>query len=109
MIVQVTGDGIDVVRADDLNDLRVRTSLGADSVNSVLRSFGSGFVDDSGVAHLYLTWLHQRASAVCTDLEWEGRWLRMVAYSERRGWRSADGLTVSAHIDRAPTTGRSRS
>ena len=101
MIVDIpsSGEGPQLVSADDLTSLSVRVhakTVDPGAVSSTLRSAGAGDVAD-GHAWLDVTWLLTAAGAPGPD--WPGRFAAMLDYAKGRGWLSSDGRRVRAHIE----------
>jgi hypothetical protein len=106
MIVQVTPAGVSVHDADDCTRLSVDTALAGAELEAALRAHGAG--ERAGGAHgggddllLDVAALHERARAAASAPDWESRWTAMIDYATRKGWLSADGTAVRAHVERA--------
>ncbi|MFF3569295.1 hypothetical protein ACFYXQ_16110 [Nocardia jiangxiensis] len=98
MLVRITDDVVDLEQADDLTDLRVVTRLDADGIVRILQESGVGYLHEGSVM-LRVRLLHDRAGVEQADPAWESRWDQMIEYAGRKGWLSADGCFVQAHID----------
>jgi hypothetical protein len=99
MYVEVTGSGAAVREAHDLGRLEVRASAGAQLVTALA---GLGTVGDDG-SHVWLgvDALRDAARATVPDVErhdWVERFDAMIAYAGSKGWLSADGQAVRAHL-----------
>jgi hypothetical protein len=99
MYVAVTAAGLRVGDADDCTSLDVRTPPEfRSSLDEALRHAGLGWWDGSAEADLQLTELRRRAVATGISAGWARRWDGMIDYAGHRGWLSADGATVRAHV-----------
>ncbi len=98
MIVILTADGAVVQDPDDCGRLHVRTDLSGDVLAAALTTTGTGAPADDGHVWLDLATLRSRARLAATDPDWPRNWAAMVAYAQRSGWLSPDGLAVRAHL-----------
>ena len=98
MIVTLTADGALVREADDCGRLHVETALSGDDLRTALTTTGTGAPADDEHVWLDLATLRSRAGLLATDPDWPRHWEAMVAYAQRSGWLSPDGLAVRAHI-----------
>ncbi|MCU1658613.1 MAG: hypothetical protein JWO57_3269 [Pseudonocardiales bacterium] len=99
MFVAVTQDGIEVGEPDDCRSLDVRAAAGdMAAVDAALRAGGLGRWDGGAEADLDLADLRRRAQTGAISDSWPARWDAMVGYARGKGWLSADGTTVRAHV-----------
>lgn len=100
MIVVADSQGCSVVDATNLRALSASAPSGSD-VSDVFR--GAGTVDVSG-EHVWvnIAWLREAACSVVPEAERSG-WIEgfeaMIGYATSKGWVSADGESVRAHIE----------
>lgn len=87
-----------VEEADDCARLNVETLLEGAELDAALRAEGLGSLAADG-ADLEVDALHARAAAQAGAPDWESRWAAMLEYARGRGWVSADGRTVRAHVE----------
>lgn len=99
MIVRVTDTKIVVEDRGDLTRLHVATRLDADAVNEVLVRLRAGCLTDDGSTLLDLAFLRVHAEAGGVGDDWGERWQAMIDYAARKGWLSADGRLVRAHVE----------
>jgi hypothetical protein len=64
-----------------------------------LRRAGLGELFDDGSVQLDVAALHDLAEAGATLADWEAGWRPMIAYATGKGWVSADGRSVRAHVE----------
>jgi hypothetical protein len=99
----VTVAGVLVGAADDCTSLDVRVAPDLrPSLDEALRHAALGGWDGNAEADLYLAELRRRAAAAGVSPGWVQRWDDMIAYAAQRGWLSADGTTVRAHVTDLP-------
>lgn len=101
MIVRVVDGQARVEEGDDCTRLHVVTTgrTAADrSTDSALKADGLGFLADPATAQLSVDRLRAAASAQGVAADWPARWEAMLGYARGRGWLSADGSLVRAHI-----------
>jgi len=99
MYVAVTAAGVSVGAADDCTSLDVRTAPNLrSSLDEALRHARLGQWDGGDEAGLQVAELRRRAVADGVSASWAQRWDGMISYAGRRGWLSADGATVRAHV-----------
>jgi hypothetical protein len=97
--VAVTGAGVRVGAADDCTSLDVRTAPDLrPSLDAALRQARLGQWDGGAEVDLQVVELRRRAVAEGVSAGWARRWDDMIGYAGRRGWLSADGTTVRAHV-----------
>lgn len=94
-------DGAVVRDADDCGRLHLETALDATALDAALRTTDTGEVGHDGDVWLDLAVLRSRASLATTAPDWPERWSAMVAYAQRKGWLSDDGLAVRVHVEQA--------
>jgi hypothetical protein len=99
MYVEVRGDRADVRDADNCRalDIRVRRA-DRPHVDQALRAAGLGSWDGGTEAELTVAGLHAAASGGQIGSDWQHRWDDMVAYAAAKGWLTADGSGVRAHL-----------
>ena len=99
MYVEVRGDRADVLDADDCRALDVRVGR-ADRphLDRALRAAGLGTWDGGAEAELTIAGLHAAASGGEVGNDWQQRWDDMVSYAAAKGWLTADGSGVRAHL-----------
>ncbi|GEL17264.1 hypothetical protein [Pseudonocardia asaccharolytica] len=54
---------------------------------------------EDALALLDVEVLHARARAAARASDWDAQWRAMIDYAGRKGWLSAGGRTVQAHIE----------
>lgn len=103
MIIELAPGHCAVTDADDCTRLHVATGLATiQETGAALRDAGIGRIDDDGThALIDLGRLRALAGAAATRPDWGARWDAMVAYATGKGWVSADGRCVRAHIETA--------
>jgi hypothetical protein len=100
MYLQVTTDSLTVEEPDDCRSLAVRVRSGAIArLADALAADGLGRPSDDDHVELVLDRLRERAAAGPVGPGWAERWDAMIAYATTKGWVSADGTTVRAHIE----------
>ncbi|MFD9893279.1 hypothetical protein ACFWY9_28365 [Amycolatopsis sp. NPDC059027] len=101
MFVHVGGDGaVRVEEGDDCTRLHVATELDSAATGQALRDAGfGGPADEPDSAWLSVESLRENASRGSVGADWPGRWDAMIAYAARKGWLTADGTKVAAHIE----------
>ena len=99
MYLAVTVAGVSVGAADDCTSLDVRTARDLrSSLDEALRQGNLGQWDGGDEADLRVAELRRRAVAEGVSAGWDRRWDDMISYAGRRGWLSADGTIVRAHV-----------
>jgi hypothetical protein len=100
MIVELTAAGFSVRDADDCTRLSVSTALPGEQVDAALARSGAG-IGSPGESDVLLdvASLYRRAQASASVADWESRWTAMIGYAASRGWLSADGSAVRAHVE----------
>ena len=102
MIVELGADGAVVREPDDCISLSVATALTGTDLDAALHTSGTGTRSADGDSVLLdVSVLHDRARAGASAPDWESRWTAMIEYAARKGWLSADGSAVQAHVERA--------
>jgi hypothetical protein len=97
--VAVTAAGVHVSAADDCTSLDVRAARDhRPALDEALRHARLGQWDGGPEADLQIAELRSRAVAAGVSAGWAQRWQAMIVYAGRRGWLSADGATVRAHV-----------
>jgi hypothetical protein len=90
------------VRLDDPEDCQrfeVRVVDRPDDLAAVLNSSGFGRLDDdAGHAWIYVEAVRS-AAAGRVGPEWDGAFAAMLAYADSKGWLSAGGEEVRAHVE----------
>ncbi|NIY69441.1 hypothetical protein [Streptomyces malaysiensis] len=99
MIVRVTGTDVVIEGGDDLTRLHVATALAPDAATQVLCRARVGRLADDGTVLLDLEALRVRASEWDVPDGWGARWQAMIDFAGRKGWLSADGRSVQAHVE----------
>lgn len=102
VIVQLTRTSAGVAEADDCTRLHVGTTLAPSEVDAALRATATGRLAEDGNALLDLRTLRVRAQSAASSAGWEERWEAMIAYARKKGWITADGTAVQAHVEAAP-------
>lgn len=106
MIVLLSADGCTVSDPDDCTRLHVHTLLTQPEATAALREAELGVLGDDGShAFLDLSALRARALGAARSADWDGRWRAMVDYATSKGWVTADGAFVRAHVEGPPRTG----
>jgi hypothetical protein len=97
--VEVTSAGVEIGEPDDCTALDVRLSgAGTAVLETALPATGIGTWDGGEHVELDLAELRRRAGLGQVGADWPQRWDAMVGYAGRKGWLSADGRTVRAHV-----------
>jgi hypothetical protein len=97
--VLVNGNSAAVHEADDCTSLDVRvTAAERDSLDATLRAARLGSWDGGAETDLDLVRLQDLARRAATLPDWSARWETMIGYATTKGWVSADGRTVRAHV-----------
>lgn len=102
MHVDVAPDGVRIGEAGNLRALAVRCAPGVD-LAAALGQFGE-VADDGGHVWLLIDELRSRAGAsVAADEfdDWGDGFDAMVTFARSKGWTSADGRRVRAHVEPA--------
>jgi len=98
VIVELGREAAIVRDADDCTRLSVATDLAGADLDAALATTGTGTRDGSAVL-LGVPVLHDRARAAASAPDWESRWSAMIDYAAGKGWLSADGSAVQAHLE----------
>ena len=99
MYVEVQGARAEVRDPDNCQALDVRASAGdRPGVDAALRAAGLGGWDGGAEADLSLVGLRAAAAGGPIGPDWAQRWDAMVRYAAAKGWLSADGAHLRAHI-----------
>jgi hypothetical protein len=99
LLVHVAQDEVSVVEPDDLRRLSVVTGLDAQGTGAELHRSGLGELADDGSVQLDVAALHDLTEAGATLADWEAGWHAMITYAVGKGWVSADGRFVRAHVE----------
>jgi hypothetical protein len=99
MIVIVGRDRVEVEDPDDCSRLHVAAHAVQGEVSAQLTTHGLGTVEPTGGALLDVAALRALAGRTASAADWPDRWDRMVAYAHRKGWTSADGRFLRAHVE----------
>lgn len=99
MIVILDSDRAEVADGDDCGRLSIRTGLAAAAVADALQSTNIGVLHNDADALIDITWLRDNASSGARTDDWDARFAAMLDYAASKGWCSADGQAVQAHID----------
>ncbi|MGC0362581.1 hypothetical protein ABH922_000565 [Rhodococcus sp. 27YEA15] len=94
MFVLVNGDSVTLEEVEDLKRLHVelRTPATDAELGELLQANGFGYADERG---FFVDLARIRARS--TDLEGVEK---MVDYARGKGWLSADGTALEAHVER---------
>jgi hypothetical protein len=68
-------------------------------LDAVLRALGWGWLDHDGDAFVAVDAIRRAVAGQVSDV-WEDRFRQMLAFVATRGWVSADGHYVRAHVER---------
>jgi hypothetical protein len=99
MYVRVILGAVTVEEPDDCTSLAVRApNIPEDVVDKEIAGAGLGR-SRGGHAELDVERLRAMASSAATRPDWHDGFDEMLAYAARRGWLSADGRRVVAHVD----------
>lgn len=99
MMVDLTSSPGRVREPDDLKRLHVLAPAALD-VDRALRASGLGSQDTGGRVLLDVAALRAAAQALASAPDWAEGWDAMVAYAGTKGWLSADGAALFAHVER---------
>ena len=99
MHVEVSATSITVSNADNCDDLDVLArGTSRDEVTRQLARTGLGALADDGTVALDVAALHTLASRAAISSDWQQSWDAMISYAATKGWLSADGAQVLAHL-----------
>jgi hypothetical protein len=99
MYVEVRGDHAEIRDADNCRALDVRVGNGDRlHLDRALRAAGLGGWDGGEEAELTVSGLHAAASLGEVGTDWQERWDAMLGYAATKGWLTADGSGVRAHL-----------
>lgn len=99
MYVEIRKNHAEIGDPDNCQALDVRVAADErDRVDVVLRASQLGRWDGGAEAHLAVAELHARAAVSAVGPDWEARWDAMIGYARTKGWLSADGAYVRAHL-----------
>lgn len=98
MYVSVSDREVALRDVDDTTTFKVVAALSAD-VDRVLRAAEWGLVAGED-ALISIEAVRRAASGQVSD-DWPDSFEAMLAYARRKGWLSADGAAIRAHIERA--------
>ena len=99
MIVELGAESAHVLDADNCRSLHVVTSLPRSDVDVALRRAELGYGGSDGLPNLDISALHSLARPESTSPDWEANWSAMISFATGKGWVSADGSSVRAHIE----------
>jgi hypothetical protein len=100
MFVSLNTHAVTVSDPGNLADLYVLTVLPPAEIDAALRASGTGRLAENGSALLGVDALRSRARQGASEPDWDDRWDAMIGHARRKGWLSADGTMVEAHIER---------
>jgi hypothetical protein len=99
VLIESTAQGgqVNLIEADDLRHLHVETQLTDPArIDAAMQAAGAGRLDE-GAAWLDIEYL--RARAIPADpLPHSDSFDNMIDFARARGWVSADGRQVQAHV-----------
>jgi hypothetical protein len=97
--VEVRGERAEVRDANNCRELDVRVAA-ADRphLDRALCAAGLGIWDGGAEAELTVAGLRGAASSGGIGPDWQQRWDAMVGYAASKGWLTADGSGVRAHL-----------
>jgi hypothetical protein len=97
--VLVNDNSATLHEADDCTSLDVRVAAAErDSLDAKLRAARLGTWDGGAETDLDVARLRNLAQQAATLPDWSGRWDAMIGYATTKGWVSAEGGTVRAHV-----------
>lgn len=100
MLIQITGDSVGLVDPQDCGSLSVRNADGLTDDELAARAAAAGLGELLASGHLMVPVATLRALAGDrVGPGWEDDLAAMLAYAAGRGWTSADGQRVRAHIE----------
>lgn len=111
MVVEVPGDGRGIPRlcgTEDLGALAVRGPANSPRWDLLARALGAAGAGEVADEHAWLDVEWLRSAAGERDRTWHDAFTRMLAYAGSRGWLSADGTRVRAHVEWASDEVRAR-
>jgi hypothetical protein len=98
--LRLTGHGLALEEPDDCTSLAVRVPPGlVAQLAAALRVTGLGIPAGPAEFDLCVDRLRTQAAADRIGPDWPIRWDAMISYAAARGWISADGAFVRAHIE----------
>jgi hypothetical protein len=98
LIIDVEDGAITVREADDCRKLHVAVAPQCD-IDATLRATRVGRLGLDDKVLLDVEQLHVRAAAAATRPGWESDWAAMISYASAKGWVTADGRSLIAHIE----------
>jgi hypothetical protein len=99
MFVEIRGDHAEVCDPDNCRALDVRVGAGdRPHLDRTLRAAGLGGWAGGAEAELTVSGLHAAASAAGVGGDWQERWDAMLGYAATKGWLTAGGSGVLAHL-----------
>lgn len=98
MIVDLGPESAVIVDADDCLHLKLRALPGVD-IEAALHATGLGSCADQGRVLLDVEQLRARARAAATHSDWDTAWQAMISYAATKGWLTAGGRSLVAHIE----------
>jgi hypothetical protein len=97
--LEIRGDRVQVHDADDCGSLDIRVAAAARSqLDRTLRDAELGRWAGGPDAELNVVGLRDAAGAAGVGADWGERWDSMLAYARAKGWLSADGSHLAAHL-----------
>ncbi|GAA5051614.1 hypothetical protein HNP84_006419 [Thermocatellispora tengchongensis] len=102
MYVYVTADHVELREPDDCRRFHVLTALDRAALDAALAGAGAGSATDAETdAEIDIGWVRSAAvGAGGVGGDWADRFAAMLAYAGRKGWLTADGRRVRAHVER---------
>jgi hypothetical protein len=101
MFVLVTTAGVTLEEPDDLGRFHVALDPGVADLDAALRVAGWGQAQGDGDASISVEALRTAAAAAPVEPGWDARFDAMVDYARSKGWLSADGRAIQAHVEPA--------
>ncbi|EYT57181.1 hypothetical protein [Microbacterium sp. UCD-TDU] len=95
MRISVTESGADLLDPADFTRFHVESALPAAQIDAALQAAGAGRVDND---HAFVSVAFLRSHAPAGDEQWGEGLQKMIAYAQSKGWVSADGEHLQAHI-----------
>lgn len=104
MLITVTATGVDVLDANVLTALSVRTELEpADTERALIEDGLARVAADPSPGHVWLD-VDELARRTMSngDAAWRDRWDAMVDYAAGKGWTDPDRTMIRAHVETTP-------
>jgi hypothetical protein len=99
MYFRIAADRADLVEPEDVKAFSVHSDLTGEALGAAVEQAAIGSVLPDG-EHVMVEVAAIRRLAGDMPAGWEDELAGMLAYAEQKGWTSADGSAVRAHVER---------